>query len=45
MDDYDYSMDAYWPDGDLSIEEMEVIDQMARVCGMILEIGSHIADA
>ena len=30
MDDYDYSMDAYWPNVDLTESEMELIDELGR---------------
>lgn len=48
MDDYDYSMDAYWPDVDLTEKEMDLIDQLAIICEdfyEIIGIGARIADA
>lgn len=48
-DKYDYSMDAYWPDVDLTEKEMELIDQLSRIredfYEIILELGARTADA
>lgn len=48
-DNYDYSLDQYWPDIDLTIGEMELIDQLSRIredfYEIILELGARTADA
>lgn len=49
MDDYDYSMDAYWPDVDLTEREMDLIDYLARfredLYELILAVGARTEGA
>lgn len=49
MDDYDYSMDAYWTDVDLTEKQMDLIDQLSRfredLYELILVVGARTEGA